>query len=78
MVGYRLARGEAAPPEWEDELTARLRRAPQVRETLDRMWPVLSGAELVHDLFGFEALVRSASRGVLTDAEQAFLQPWRE
>jgi hypothetical protein len=37
------------------------------------MWPVLSGAELVHELFGFEALVRSASAGVLTDAEQRLL-----
>ena len=72
-VAASLARGEAAPHEWEDELSARLRRAPQVRETLDRMWPVLSGAELVHDLFGFEALVRSASAGVLTDAEQKLL-----
>ena len=72
-VAASLARGEAAPPEWEDELSARLRRAPQVRATLDRMWPVLSGAELVHDLFGFEALVRSASAGVLTDAEQTLL-----
>jgi superfamily I DNA/RNA helicase len=34
------------------------------------MWPVLTGAELVHDLFGFEALIRSASTGVLTDDEQ--------
>ena len=72
-IAASLARGEAAPPEWEDELTARLRRAPQVLETLDRMWPVLSGAELVHDLFGFEALIRSASSGVLTDAEQRWL-----
>ena len=69
-VAAALARGEAAPPEWEDELSARLRRQPEVRAALDRMWPVLSGTELVHDLFGFEALIRSASGGVLTDAEQ--------
>ena len=27
---------------------------PEVRAALDRMWPVLSGTELVHDLFGFD------------------------
>ena len=37
---------------------------------LERTWPILSGAELVNDLFGFEALIRSASDGVLTPAEQ--------
>ena len=72
-VAAALARGEAAPPEWEDELSSRLRRQPEVRAALDRMWPVLSGTELVHDLFGFEALIRSASDGVLTDAEQRLL-----
>jgi DNA helicase IV len=72
-VAATLARGEAAPPEWEDELSTRLRRQPAVRATLDRMWPVLSGAELVHELFGFEALIRSAAGGVLTDAEQRLL-----
>jgi DNA helicase IV len=72
-VASALARGEAAPPEWEEELTTRVQRLPEVRAALERMWPVLSGAELVHDLFGFEALVRSASAGVLTDAEQRHL-----
>ena len=48
---------------------------PEVRAALDRMWPVLSGAELVHDLFGFAALIRSASSGVLTDAEQRVAAP---
>ena len=51
----------------------RLRRQPEVRAALERMWPVLSGAELVHDLFGFEALIRSAADGVLTAREQRLL-----
>jgi DNA helicase IV len=72
-VAAGLARGEAAPPEWEDELSSRLRRQPEVRAAIDRMWPILSGTELVHELFGFEALIRSASGGVLTDAEQRLL-----
>ena len=72
-VAAMLARGEAAPPEWEDELSVRVRRMPEVRAALERMWPVLSGAELVHDLFGFEALVQSAAREVLTESELGLL-----
>jgi len=72
-VAAGLARGEAAPPEWEEELATRVRRIPDVRAALDRMWPVLSGTELVLDLFGFAALVHSAAGGVLTDDEQALL-----
>ena len=67
------ALAEPAPAEWEEELTDRLRRQPEVRAALERMWPVLSGAELVHDLFGFEALIRSASKDVLTPDEQRLL-----
>jgi superfamily I DNA/RNA helicase len=37
------------------------------------MWPVLSGAELVNELLGFEALVRSASAGELTVDQQRLL-----
>ena len=72
-VAAGLARGEAAPPEWEEELGARVRRMPEVRAALDRMWPVLSGTELVRDLFGFSGLIGSAAGGVLTDEEQALL-----
>jgi len=48
----------------------------QVRElqaALDRMWPVLTPEELLHDLFGAEALIASASRRWLSDAEQRLL-----
>jgi DNA helicase IV len=72
-VAALLARGESAPDDWEQDLTGRLRRAPEIRAALERMWPVLSGAELVNDLFGFEALVRSAADGVLTPDEQRLL-----
>jgi len=68
-----LARGDAPPEGWEQELRARLRARPEVRDALDRMWPVLSGAELVNDLLGFTALVRSAARDILTAPEQEAL-----
>src|SRR5207247_642126 len=72
-VAGALVRGEAPPEGWEQELRARMRSRPEVREALDRMWPILSGPELVNDLLGFAALVRSAGRDVLTDEEQASL-----
>jgi hypothetical protein len=67
--------GATAPDDadWDRELDARIRRIPEVRAALERMWPVLTGGELVHDLFSFTALVRSASDGVLTRDEQALL-----
>ena len=52
-VAGALVRGEAPPEGWEQELRARFRGRPEVKEALERMWPVLSGAELVNDLFGF-------------------------
>jgi DNA helicase IV len=69
---YRGALGASAPDDadWDREIDSRIRRAPEVRAAIDRMWPVLSGAELIHDLFSFAALVRSAADGVLSRGEQ--------
>ncbi len=72
-IAAALARGEAAPREWESNIRRRIRRLPEVRMLLDRIWPVITGAELVHDLFSFEPLVRSAGEGVLSKREQSFL-----
>jgi DNA helicase IV len=72
---YRRALAAAAPDDadWDRELDARIRRRPEVRAALDRMWPVLSGGELVHDLCSFPALIRSAADGVLSREDQARL-----
>ncbi len=72
---YRRALAAAAPddPDWDRELDARIRRLPEVRAALDRMWPVLSGGELVHDLCSFPALIRSAADGVLSRGDQTRL-----
>jgi len=61
-----------------DDLSAadvreRLRHTVELRAALDWMWPVLTPAQLLHDLFGSKALLRSASSGVLSDAERAAL-----
>lgn len=47
----------------------RIRYELPVRELLDSMWPVLTPAHLLHDLYGSDALLRSANRGVFTDEE---------
>ncbi len=46
---------------------------PEVREALLWMWPVLSPAQLLHDLYGSPALIRSATKSKLSAAEQAAL-----
>lgn len=51
------------------EVRRRTRRLPEVRAALEWMWPVLTPAELLHDLFGSAALLRSAGRKDLTDDE---------
>jgi DNA helicase IV len=51
----------------------RLRGDPAVKEALERMWPVLSPGELLRDLFGSPALLRLASRDLLSEREQAAL-----
>jgi DNA helicase IV len=51
----------------------RLRHDVGVREALERMWPVLTPADLLRDLFGSRALLRLASRGTLSDEEQEAL-----
>ena len=50
-----------------------VRRQPELVAALDRMWPVLSPEEFLHDLFGARALLNLAARGVLDDAEVAAL-----
>ena len=56
-------RGE--PPATSGEVRAALRTHPDVRAALERMWPVLTPAQLLHDLFGSEALLRLAGGGDL-------------
>ncbi len=55
------------------EVRQRLRHAPEVREALERMWPVLTPAELLHDLFGSHALLDLAGERALSEAERLAL-----
>jgi len=45
-----------------ETLREQLSHETAVRELLDWMWPVLTPAQLLHDLFGSQALLRSANR----------------
>jgi DNA helicase IV len=56
---------EIGPREVKDTL----RGTPEIREALDRMWPLLTPAQLLHDLFGSKALLKLAARGVLDESE---------
>ncbi len=64
---------------WRDDevgpraLKDALRGTAEIREALDRMWPVLTPAQLLHDLFGSKGLLKSAARGVLSDDEAMLL-----
>jgi DNA helicase IV len=53
----------------EDDVRSAMRPLREVREAMDKMWPVLTPAELLHDLFGSKALLRLAGDGVLSAAE---------
>ena len=46
-----------------------VRPLPEIREALERMWPLLTPAELLHDLFGSKALLKLAASKHLAEHE---------
>ncbi len=64
---YDALAASSRTPMSAEEARTRLRSSVEVRSALERMWPVLTPAELLHDLFGSRALLRSAGRGGLDD-----------
>ena len=69
---------EPAPGELS-RLRRSMRRARGFRALMERLWPILSPEELLNDLFGSPALVRSAARG-LPELDWRLLvrERWRE
>jgi hypothetical protein len=66
-------RGEAVTAR---ELRQTVRSLPDVRAALEWIWPVLSPAELLHDLFGSRPLLRLAAGTALTvDEIEALYRP---
>ena len=74
---YRARQSRGGPPtaddapsqEEQNDLAQRLRRAPEVIEALDRMWPRLSPHEFLHDLLGARPLLEAAGKGILGSAD---------
>jgi DNA helicase IV len=61
------------------EVRSDVRRLPEVREALERMWPVLTPAELLHDLFGSTGLLRLAASDTFEEYEyKALYRPRSE
>ncbi len=77
---YQKARVDTIPddPDVNRELGRRIRAIPEIRAALLRMWPPLSGAELLHDLFSFSGLTTSAASGILEPDEYKSLMRKRE
>jgi DNA helicase IV len=72
-ASYRA--GDTTPSEVRGEV----RRLPEMRQALERMWPLLTPAELLHDLFGSNALLRLAAGNTLEEWEyKALYRPRRD
>jgi DNA helicase IV len=52
--------------------------SPVIAEALNWMWPVLTPAQLLHDLYGSAALVASAAPKLTADERAAVYRPWQE
>src|ERR1035437_5079444 len=51
------------------ELAELIRSTPQFKEALQRIWPRLSGQELLHDLLGAPGRLKAAGKDVLSEKE---------
>ena len=61
-----------------DVVQEQLADSVEVREALLWMWPVLSPAQLVHDLYGSAALIRSAAPDLTAEERAALHRPWAD
>jgi DNA helicase IV len=70
---YATLADSARIPVEAGEVRQRLRTSPEVREALERMWPVLTPADLLRDLYGSPALIELAAGRLLSADERAAL-----
>ncbi|MEY3806245.1 MAG: hypothetical protein RIR69_1057 [Actinomycetota bacterium] len=52
-----------------DEIREAFRETIEMRAALERMWPVLTPAQLLHDLYGSKALLKLAAQGIIPESE---------
>ena len=69
----RFAAGASDESSSEADLAEQIRAHVDFKQIVQRIWPRLTGQDLLHDLFGSPALLRAAAKGVLTDDEVALL-----
>ena len=77
VVAALAATGREQNPDLET-LRDSLRDVPEYRALLVRLWPILTPAELLHDLFGSKALLRSASESLGEDEWPLLLRDRKE
>ncbi len=70
----RFVRDDAEDGGALEDLADQLRATVEFKQMLQRIWPRLSGQDLLHDLFGAPALLRAAGKGLFTEDELASLE----
>lgn len=55
------------------ELADVIRATTEFKQLVQRIWPRLTGQDLLHDLFGAPALLKAAGQGLMSDDELALL-----
>ena len=65
---YRQRLHGTSETEEGDDYDDQVRRVPEFRAALRRIWPRLAPHELIHDLLGAPALLRAAGKGLLSDS----------
>jgi DNA helicase IV len=56
------------------DFSAAMRHDATVKQLMDRIWPLLTPEVLLRDLFGAAALIKAATRDLLSEDEQKLLQ----
>jgi len=56
-----------------EDVRESLRELPEMRAVFERMWPLLTPTQLLHDLFGSKALLKLAAQGILPESEYLLL-----
>ncbi|MFN8052718.1 MAG: AAA family ATPase [Acidimicrobiales bacterium] len=74
---YRLVASKMREPLDAHVVRDRIRSLPETREAIERMWPLLTPAELLNDLFGSAALTRLAGSKWFTPEELELLHRTR-
>jgi len=70
---YALVASKMREPLDPGVVRDRIRSLPETREIVERVWPTLSPAQLLNDLFSSKGLTRLAANKWLSDTEQLLL-----